>query len=164
MLRAIIATSVALSLATPLTASAHEPDEEYEESLDDSSPDELEGVEDDEDVEPAPVASRQRRPPSGVGFLVSGGILTGLGVLNLAASPVCKTDLVREDVQNECLIVSLATGGVMLAVGIPLLVVGGAKRSKFLEWQEQQPRRRPLPIVSFAPLEGGGRFVFLHSF
>lgn len=155
MLRAIIATSVALSLAIPVTASAHEPDEEYED---------YEDVEGDEDVEPAPVAPRPGRPSSGVGFLVSGGVLTGLGVLNLAASPVCKTELVRENVQDQCLIASLVTGGVMLAVGIPLLVVGGAKRSKFLEWQEQQPRRRPLPIVSFAPLEGGGRFVFQYSF
>ena len=155
MLRAIIATSVLLSLASPITASAHEPDEEYED---------YEEVEGDDDVEPAPVAWRPDRPPSGVGFLVSGGILTGLGVLNAAASPVCKTDLVREDMQDECLITSLATGGVMLAVGIPLLVVGAAKRSKLIEWQEQQPRRRPLPIVSFAPLEGGGRFVVLYSF
>jgi hypothetical protein len=158
MLRAIIATSVALSLATSTTASAHEPEEEYEEYED------VEADDGDEEVEPAPAASRPDRPPSGVGFLVSGGILTGLGVLNLAASPVCKTELVREDVQNECLIASLATGGVMLAVGIPLLVVGGAKRSKFLEWQEQHPRRRPLPIVSFAPVEGGGLLVLLHSF
>lgn len=157
MLRAIIATSVALLLATPITASAHEADDEYEVDLDDEEVD-------DEEVEPAPVVSRPGRPSSGVGFLVSGGVLTGLGVLNAAASPVCKTDLVREDVQDECLITSLVTGGVMLAVGIPLLIVGGAKRSKFLEWQEQQPRRRPLPIVSFAPLEGGGRFVIHYAF
>lgn len=155
MLRAIIATSVALSLAIPITASAHEADEDYEE---------YDEAEDVEDVEPAPVAWRPDRPSSGVGFLISGGILTGLGVVNLATSPLCMTDLVKHKAQDECLIASLAAGGVMLAVGVPLLIVGGAKRSKFLEWQEQQPRRRPLPIVSFAPLEGGGRFVLQYSF
>lgn len=153
MLRAIIATSV-LSLAIPATAWAHEPDEEYEEYEDEEA----------EELEPAPVAWRSGRPPSGVGFLVSGGILTGLGVLNLAAAPVCQTSLVREDVQDECMVTSLVAGGVMLAVGIPLLVVGGTKRARFIEWQEQQPRRRPLPIVSFAPVEGGGRFLILQSF
>lgn len=153
MLRAIIATSV-LSLAIPATAWAHEPDEEDEEYEDEEA----------EELEPAPVAWRSGRPPSGVGFLVSGGILTGLGVLNLAAAPVCQTSLVREDVQDECMVTSLVAGGVMLAVGIPLLVVGGTKRARFIEWQEQQPRRRPLPIVSFAPVEGGGRFLILQSF
>lgn len=95
------------------------------------------------------------RPSTGTGLLIPGGILTGIGVLNLATAPLCMTSLVDDRVEDECLVASLVVGGVMLGVGIPLLAVGASKRAKYLEW-----RRRSRVDYGFAPLREGGVFVF----
>ena len=106
-----------------------------------------------EEEAPPPPA---RRPSTGVGLLVPGGIFTGLGILNLATSPICLTDLVDRDSQTPCLITSLVAGGVFLAVGIPLLAVGGARRAHYLEWRRRHPYAfdiAPVAGASGAPSE-----------
>jgi hypothetical protein len=79
-------------------------------------------------------------PSNGVGLLVAGGIFTGLGVLNLATAPLCKglTSL-SESGRNACFDASLIVGGLFLATGIPLLIVGGTKRSAYKEWKASHP-------------------------
>lgn len=99
--------------------------------------------------------SAEDAPPSrGVGLLVAGGIFTGIGVLNLATAPICKTDLIgNRDTQDACLIASLVLGGTFIAVGVPMLVVGGVKRGKFKKWQADHPMAAGL---GFSPTRGGG--------
>lgn len=75
------------------------------------------------------------KPPSGVGLLVAGGILTGIGVTNLATSPICKTSLVDHSAQDPCLAGSLIVGGTLTLVGVPLLIVGASQRSRYNEWK-----------------------------
>jgi hypothetical protein len=136
------------SLLIPAVAYADEDDEYYEE-------------EEEEEVEAPPPRARAKRraraddyerPPSGVPFLISGGIITGIGGVNLLTAPLCRTDLVDEPYQDECLISSLVVGGVFLAVGIPLLAVGGVQRSKYVEWRA---RHRGFVDFDVAPVVGG---------
>jgi hypothetical protein len=113
---------------------------------------------------PAPLAvspveadgtSESDTPPSrGVGLLVAGGIFTGIGAINLLTSPICKTDLVgNRATQDACFTASLVLGGTFLAIGVPMLVVGGVKRSKFKRWQADHPLAAGL---GFSPATGGG--------
>jgi len=83
-------------------------------------------------------AMNEERPSRGVGYLVTGGIFTGLGAANLAASPICLS-LPNESVHTPCLVASFVVGGVFLVIGVPLLVVGAGKRSAFKEWQASHP-------------------------
>jgi hypothetical protein len=94
-------------------------------------------------------------PPSsrGVGYLVTGGIFTGLGVLNLATSPLAQTDLVQ--------IVSIAVGGTFLAIGVPLLIVGGVKRSKYNDWKANHSVAAGF---GFSTANGGGSLTFKGQF
>ena len=80
-----------------------------------------------------------RAPSTGVGHLVTGGIFLGLGVLNLVTAPICRTDAVEKDMQDPCLFASLGVGGLFVAVGTPLLIIGTSKRRTYKEWRRQHP-------------------------
>ena len=77
---------------------------------------------------------------NGLGLTIAGGIVTGLGALNLAISPVCRADFYREangdTASNVCFYGSLIGGGILLAVGVPMLVVGLVRRSAWKAWHE----------------------------
>ncbi len=105
-------------------------------------------------VETAETSESDTPPSRGVGLLVAGGIFTGIGALNLLTAPICKTDLVgNRATQDACFKVSLVLGGTFLAIGVPMLVVGGVKRSKFKRWQAEHPLAAGL---GFSPATGGG--------
>jgi hypothetical protein len=75
-------------------------------------------------------------PSTGLGLLISGAALTGVGALNLATSPICKTSLIKDhDTQNVCLVASLVFGGTLVLIGVPLLAVGVTRRNRYLEWK-----------------------------
>jgi hypothetical protein len=93
-------------------------------------------------------------PSNGVGYIITGSIFLGLGVLNLATAPLCKTDAVAEDMQDTCLYASLGVGGAFVAVGTPLLIVGIGKRSTYNEWRRQHPYAALLTGLGFSV---GGR-------
>jgi hypothetical protein len=78
-------------------------------------------------------------PSSGVGLIVTGSIFIGVGVLNLALAPVCKTDAVSKSSQDVCLYASLGVGIGFTAVGIPLAVVGGSRRRAYNRWRQSHP-------------------------
>jgi hypothetical protein len=91
-------------------------------------------------IAPAPVGGPElERPKSGVAQLVAGGALTGLGVLNLGGLGLCYLDVYPDNARTTCKIASLAVAGLGLGIGIPLLVVGGLRRSEFKAWKEQHP-------------------------
>ena len=105
-----------------------------------------------------PEVWQETPPSSGVGFLVTGGVFTGIGVLNLLTAPICKTDLIPDrDTQSTCLVAALVVGGTFLAIGVPLLIVGGSKRSKFKEWKASHPVAGG---IGFSATNGGGGFTF----
>jgi hypothetical protein len=89
----------------------------------------------------APPAYVAEPPSNGVGYIITGSIFVGLGGLNLLTAPLCKVDDVipDPDTQDACLYASLIVGGVFLAVGIPLLVVGVGKRAAYKRWLMQHP-------------------------
>jgi hypothetical protein len=89
--------------------------------------------------------STSPRPSSGTGLIVAGSIIFGIGVLNLAFTPLCyvlfddesytvSRNVVSRDI---CVLSSLAFGGVMVAVGVPLLIVGFNKRSNYNKWRRK---------------------------
>jgi hypothetical protein len=77
---------------------------------------------------PLPAALPAQAPPSATPWLVGGGVLLGLGVLNLASSPACELSAIRSSGHVPCLAMSIAFGGAFVAAGIPLLVVGARRR------------------------------------
>jgi hypothetical protein len=98
------------------------------------------------------------RPSSGVGYLAAGGVFTGIGALNLLTAPICKTDLIpNHDTQDACLIASLVVGGTFLVIGVPLLIVGGSKRSTFKQWKANHPIATGF---GFTTASGGGMLTF----
>jgi hypothetical protein len=110
-------------------------------------------------VAPAPPPPpSEERPSTGLPFLITGAVFTGVGVLNLATSPLCKTDIIRDgDTQNVCLGVSLAVGGAFVLVGVPLLIVGASKRSTYNEWKARNPVASGLGLST---ARGGGALTF----
>jgi hypothetical protein len=99
-----------------------------------------------------PTSEEDHPPPGGVGLLIGGGILTGIGALNLATSPLCNTTLVQSRVQSLCFDTSLVFGGALLAIGVPMLIVGANERSAYREWKKAHPVAAGLSI---APTPGG---------
>jgi hypothetical protein len=117
------------------------------------------GVASAQDDEASPAASGTERPSTGIGYLVTGGVLTGVGGLNLLTAPLCTTSLITSDLQSPCLIASLVVAGVGLAVGIPLIVVGANKRAEYNEWKKAHPVAAGLWVVPTA----GGAAIGWHA-
>lgn len=108
-----------------------------------------------------PVYIAEPPPSSGVGYIVAGGILLGVGLLNLATAPICRMDdvIADPDTQDACFYASLIVGGTMIAVGTPLLVVGIKKRRAYNRWRIRHPVVAALTRLRLGVgREGGGLF------
>ena len=111
---------------------------------------------------PAAPEAPEEAPSSGIGLMVTGGILMGVGALNLASSAICKTDAVARSIQDGCFIGSLALGGTLFTVGVPLLIVGAVKRSTYKEWLTHHPEEDG--ALGFSVASGGGALTFRGRF
>ncbi len=116
-------------------------------------------------VAPPPGREYGEPPPSsGLGLLIGGGILTGLGAINLAASiPICKSGLynLTSSEQNSCAIASMALSGAVTAVGVTMLIVGASKRSSYNAWRAEHPVAAGF---GYQAVRGGGGFGFSSTF
>ncbi len=72
--------------------------------------------------------------PSPTLFLALGGVLTGLGVVNLATAPGCVSSLVLPGDRGLCVGLSVGFGVGLVAAGMPLLVLGVKRREAWLRW------------------------------
>ena len=109
-----------------------------------------------------PPAEAERPPSSGVGLLVAGGIFSGLGALNFATAPLCSSlTSLGPSGQQGCLDASLILGGVFLATGIPLLVVGGVRRHAYNEWKASHAG---LGGLGFSARSGGATLTWKAAF
>src|SRR6185437_4304317 len=109
-----------------------------------------------------PPAESEKPPSSGVGLLVAGGIFTGLGALNFATAPLCSSlTSLGSSGEQGCLDASLVLGGVFLATGIPLLIVGGVKRHAYNEWKANHTA---LAGLGFSPRSGGAKLTWKAAF
>ena len=81
-------------------------------------------------------------------FLAGGGVLAGLGVVNLATAPLCKLSAIRASAQPACIGTSIGVGAALLGAGVPLIVIGVQKRN----------------AVQVAPTVGGASVVWSGSF
>jgi hypothetical protein len=106
---------------------------------------------------PAPATPAAPPPSSGLAWLVVGGLATAGGIGNLATSPLCELHAIRLSARTPCLGMSLAFGAGLLALGIPLLVVGSGKRSAWMDWTK---RAR----VGFVGIPGGGAATWTTAF
>ena len=87
------------------------------------------------------IESDEDRPTSnGLGLTIAGGIVTGIGAINMAVSPIYRTDFyVEANGQRRADITfytSLIGGGIILAVGVPMLIVGLVRRANYNAWYE----------------------------
>ena len=105
------------------------------------------------------------RPSTGLGLLITGIIMSGVGVTNLAVSPICRADFYVKKTGTEgsdaCFYTSLVVGGAVAAVGIPLLIVGISKRMDYVEWRA---RHQALAGLSAYAGEQGGGLAWQTSF
>jgi hypothetical protein len=81
--------------------------------------------------------SNDHPPSSGVGMIITGWIMSGVGVMNLALIPVCTMDAYPRQSRDLCVQLSIGVGVIGLGVGIPLLAVGYHKRSQFKTWKQR---------------------------
>lgn len=82
-------------------------------------------------------------PSSGTGLTIAGGIVSGASVFSFIAAPICKLDgrNLSRTAENVCIGVYVGLGIVQLSVGLPMLIVGLVRRSKFKKWvREYHPR------------------------
>lgn len=94
-------------------------------------------------------------PPSGTGMLVTGAIFTGIGGINLLTSPICVTPVIQSSTKTICLGLSLGVGITFAVIGVPLLVVGAGRRSRYVEWKKSHGALGKLTDLGFAPTPGG---------
>lgn len=87
-----------------------------------------------------------KRPSNGIANLVTGGVLTGLGVLNAVGFGVCFLDAYPDNARDACKVASAIVSGAGLAIGIPLLIVGSNQRADFKAWKEQHSRAPRLGV------------------
>jgi hypothetical protein len=76
-------------------------------------------------------------PSTGLGMLITGSILSGIGVASLGASvTVCEDDSDPAACRGATVLLSLAT----LGPGIPLFIVGMMRRSRHKTWEATNRR------------------------
>jgi hypothetical protein len=80
--------------------------------------------------------ARAEEPPTGLSWLVAGGLVTGAGSINLVGAPLCMATLPSAQ-HVPCAATSIAFGLAGLGVGIPLLVVGAGKRAAWVTWEQE---------------------------
>ncbi len=104
-------------------------------------------------------------PSSGLGFIISGWILTGVGALNVATMPLCFTSYyVDAGVKGVCLGISAAFIGVGLGVGIPFLIVGYNQRKKYKAWRDSHAVLEQLDRTRLTVLPGGAAALYSAEF
>ena len=100
-------------------------------------------------------ASREPEPSSGIGLIVGGAVALGLGLANAATGSlycaILSQTIYTSSDQGICWGVALGIGGVGVAVGVPLLIVGLNDHADHKEWE----RRNGLAGFSIAPLRSG---------
>lgn len=74
-------------------------------------------------------------PPSGLGLIIGGSILTGVGLISLATAPACAS-FYNEASGNRggCYASTVIVGLVGLGIGVPLLVIGAIRQARFNRW------------------------------
>lgn len=110
-----------------------------------------------------PFHRRDPKPKTGMGTLIPGWVLVGFGALNLATSPLCRTDAVREGDQDLCFNLSIGVGIAGVAIGVPLLIVGYNQRATFNEWK-QRHRYGWLLNTQVAVTQGGAGLLYNGTF
>lgn len=86
-----------------------------------------------------PFAITSPEPPSGTGYIITGSILLGTGALGVGNSIVIMSLVDSDNVNSKgstILTAGLITSCVLVAVGIPLLIIGLNRRSDVVEWRK----------------------------
>jgi hypothetical protein len=86
-------------------------------------------------VAPA-VDDDEEAPSSGLGPMIAGWAVTAWGVANLVTYPICSADWYPDQSRDLCKVLSIGFGVAGVGVGVPLLIVGYSKRSKYNEWKK----------------------------
>ena len=103
---------------------------------------------------------RANEPSSGLGPIIAGWAVSGFGVLNGAAIPVCFADFYPKKAKDICIGASIAVAGVGLAVGIPLLIIGYNQKAARNAWREKRGLAYNLSNLHLAALSGGGLAIY----
>lgn len=84
-------------------------------------------------AEEAPAAPSPE-PSRGTVFLVLGSLGIAGAVANFATLPLCVADRVPSSQRPACIGTGAGVGGALLGAGIPLVVLGVARRAAWLKW------------------------------
>ncbi len=112
------------------------------------------------------LAEERARPPSkGTGFLVTGVVLTAVGVVTVIGTPsICKngsgTATTGKSTEG-CERFGYILGATFGAVGIPLMIVGIVKRSSYNAWLAEHPVASGLSMTGHS---GGGMLGWSTTF
>lgn len=121
-------------------------------------------AETEEDADDDPFNIRDPKPKKGTGLIITGWIFVGVGALNLATSPLCHTDSVREEDQDLCFKLSLGIAVAGAVVGIPLLIAGYNQKANYDEWKKRHPGTAWLLDTQLTLVEGGAALSYSRSF
>jgi hypothetical protein len=101
------------------------------------------------------------RPSTGSDVMASGIVLSAIGVLSFASSPICKTGVVAVADQGACFTTSFVAGTPFIALGIPLIVYGALQHGKFVDWARRHPT---VSGLSLSPAARGGAVAWSATF
>lgn len=121
-------------------------------------------AETDQDADDDPFNIRDPKPKKGTGLIITGWIFVGVGALNLATSPLCHTDSVREEDQDLCFKLSLGVAVAGAVVGIPLLIAGYNQKANYDEWKKRHSGSAWLLDTQLTLVEGGAALSYSRSF
>lgn len=93
-----------------------------------------------------PSVAAAEEPSTGTPWIVSGSLLAGAGVVDLALAPGCALTHVAPSQQVPCALTAVLSGAALVAVGTPLLGVGMMRRGAWLEHLRAEPRREGLTL------------------
>lgn len=114
-----------------------------------------------------PALAEERPPPpsKGTGYLITGAVLTGVGVVTVIGTPsICDTGTGAATTGKSttgCKNVGYIFGASFAAVGIPLIIIGSVKRSHYNTWLAEHPVVSGLSVTG---LTGGAALGWTTTF
>lgn len=93
------------------------------------------------------------RPSTGSDVMANGIVLSAIGVLSFASSPICKTTVVGVADQGACFTTSFVAGTPFIVLGIPLIVYGVLQHGRYDDWARRHPT---VSGLSLSPAARGG--------
>jgi len=117
---------------------------ELRQARDDERPPQRRRPNDDAETYTYSIVPTSPRPPSGNGFIIPGSIALGTGAVGVGTA-IAGLTVLQDDSDNEnskadtMLVIGLISSSILVAIGIPMLIIGLNRRSEVVEWKKKNP-------------------------